>query len=226
MTTYPSTHKKIKKYLLVLLLSAVISIAHAQAPQGFNYQGVARNAHGTVLTNKVIGIRFSVHNTTATGTVAYSEAQKVTTDQYGVFALIVGAGTPATGIFSTVNWGNSNKYLQVEMDPDGGTNYKDMGTTQLMSVPFALYAATGNVGPTGPQGPQGIQGVQGPTGLTGATGAQGPIGLTGATGPQGTQGPIGLTGATGPQGAQGPVGLTGPTGPQGPQGIPGALTGP
>jgi Collagen triple helix repeat (20 copies) len=72
-----------------------------------------------------------------------------------------------------------------------------MGTTQLLSVPYALYAASGNAGPQGPAGPQGIPGIQGPAGLTGATGAQGPIGLTGAAGPQGSQGPQGVQGTPG-----------------------------
>ena len=218
-----------KKYILSILIAVVITgnLLHAQSPQGFNYQGVARNSMGTVLANKTISVRFLLHNTTPGGTVVYSEVHSITTDQYGVFAIIVGNGQSQSGTFSTINWGNGSKYLQVEIDPSGGTNYKDMGTTQLMSVPFALYAANSQVGPTGPQGPIGLTGA---IGAIGATGPQGATGFTGAVGPQGLQGPIGLTGATGPMGAtgpQGPIGLTGPVGPQGPQGIPGTIgTGP
>ena len=213
-----------KKYFFTLLIAAIMSISllHAQGPQGFNYQGVARNSMGTVINNKAIGLRISLHNATATGTVVYSETHAISTDQYGVFALVVGSGHATSGTFNTINWGNGNKYIQVEMDPMGGSSYMDMGTTQLMSVPFAMYAANSQVGPTGPTGPQG------PIGLTGPTGPQGPIGVTGATGatgavgPTGPQGPSGLTGPIGPQG---PIGLTGPTGPQGPQGPAGTLTG-
>lgn len=216
-----------KKYTLTLILASLLSsFAFAQAPQGFNYQGVARNTFGTIVTNKAIGIRFTLHNGTPNGTAVYSETKTITTDQYGVFSLVVGAGTPVSGTFNTINWGSGNKYLQVEMDPNGGSSYKDMGTTQLMSVPFALYAASGNTGATGPQGPQGVQGTPGLTGATGATGAtgpQGPTGLTGATGPIGATGATGPIGATGPQGPIGLTGATGPAGPQGIQGVPGTV---
>jgi hypothetical protein len=121
------------------------------------------------------------------------------------------------------------------MDPAGGSSYTDLGSTQFLSVPYALYAETSNTpGPQGPQGPAGANGqdgAQGPQGIPGETGPQGPIGLTGAAGATGATGPIGLTGATGPQG---PIGLTGATGatgaagPQGPIGLTGATgaTGP
>jgi hypothetical protein len=213
-----------KKYTLALIFASLFSsFLFAQAPQGFNYQGVARNTFGTIVTNKSIGMRFTLHNATPNGTVVYSETKTINTDQYGVFSLVVGSGTPVSGTFNTINWGSGNKYLQVEMDPNGGNNYKDMGTTQLMSVPFALYAASGNLGPTGPQGPIGLTGATGPTGATGAQGPQGVIGLTGATGPQGIQGPIGATGAVGPTGPIGLTGATGPAGPQGIQGVPGSI---
>jgi len=214
-----------KKFTLTLLTAILLSslLLAQNAPQGFNYQGVARNGAGTVITNSTIGMRFSLHNNTANGAVVYSETKTITTDQYGVFSLVIGSGTPVQGTFNSINWGSGNKYLQVEMDPKGGNKYVDMGTTQLMSVPFALFAATGNTGATGPQGPVGNTGATGPQGAVGATGPQGPIGLTGATGPQGPQGPTGLTGATGPQGPQGNTGPAGPTGPQGPQGVPGSI---
>jgi hypothetical protein len=121
--------------------------------------------------------------------------------------------------------------MEVEMDINGGTNYVSAGTTELISVPYALYAQTagssmpGPQGPVGPQGPIGLTGATGSIGATGATGPQGPQGLTGATGPQGpigltgATGSVGATGATGPQGIQG---LTGATGPQGPIGLTGA----
>jgi hypothetical protein len=222
-----SKNNIMKKYTLTLILTSLFSsFAFAQAPQGFNYQGVARNTFGTIVTNKAIGIRFTLHNGTPNGTAVYSETKTITTDQYGVFSMVVGAGTPVSGTFNTINWGSGNKYLQVEMDPNGGSSYKDMGTTQLMSVPFALYAASGNTGATGPQGPQGLTGATGPTGATGATGATGPqgvIGLTGATGPIGATGATGATGLTGPTGPIGLTGATGPVGPQGIQGVPGTV---
>jgi hypothetical protein len=129
--------------------------------------------------------------------------------------------------------------VKTETDPAGGTNYTITGTTQLLSVPYAMYAASsgssipgpqGPAGATGAQGPQGAAGndgalgPQGPQGPAGATGPQGPAGNDGAPGPQGPQGltgqqgPAGNDGAPGQQGATGPQGLTGAAGPQGPAG--------
>jgi hypothetical protein len=96
---------------------------------------------------------------------------------------VIGQGTAVQGTFAGINWSNTNKFLQVEVDL--GNGYVDLGTQQLMSVPFALYAANGPVGPQGPAGPTGPQGPAGADGATGATGPQGPIGLTGPAGNNG-----------------------------------------
>ncbi|MBK9317372.1 MAG: collagen-like protein [Bacteroidetes bacterium] len=98
------------------------------------------------------------------------------------------------------------------MDALGGTSYIDMGTQQMLSVPYALHAKTADVpglpGATGPQGPIGLTGATGETGLQGPIGLTGPVGPIGATGLTGPVGPIGATGLTGPAG---PTGATGPT---------------
>lgn len=210
-----------KKFLLICFaLTAMIANVMAQ-PAKFNYQGVARNATGNALASRPITLRISILDGSATGTVVYKESHAVTTNAFGLYNVAIGGGTDVTGTIAGVNWATGNKYIKVEMDPNGGTTYIDLGAAQLLSVPYAMYAASGTPGPIGPQGPTGATGPQGPQG---ATGAQGPIGLTGpagptgATGATGAQGPIG---ATGPQGPQGPIGATGPQGPQGPQGIPG-----
>ncbi|MBK8685596.1 MAG: collagen-like protein [Bacteroidetes bacterium] len=218
-------------YLTVMILIVLLQVNPliAQTPQGLPYQAVARNASGEVLSAQSISVRFTLHNASSNGTILYRETHAASTNTLGLFTLIIGQGTPSIGTFSTINWGLASKYLQVEMDVSGGTNYVDFGTTQLMSVPYALYAEKANVpglpGPQGPQGNTGATGAQGPQGLTGATGATGPQGpqglqgVTGATGATGAQGPIGLTGAQGPQGL---TGATGPQGAQGPQGLTGA----
>lgn len=219
--------------------------ANAQAPQKFNYQAVARNAQGNVLSNQQVGVRLTVRDLTASGTILYRETHTVQTNQFGLFTVEAGGGTVIQGTFNSISWGNGNKYLQVEYDPAGSTNYTDLGATQLLSVPYALYAGNAPAGATGATGLQGITGATGTTGPTGATGAdgspglagptgiQGLPGLTGATGDTGPQGPQGSTGAdgatgstgimgnTGPTGATGDKGETGPTGLQGFQGIPG-----
>lgn len=127
-----------------------------------------------------------------------------------------------------IDWANGPYYIETSVDVTGGSSYVVMGTSQLVSVPYALYAKTSGSSTPGPQGPVGPQGPTGLTGATGATGPQGPQGLTGATGATGPQGPAGNDGATGATGPQGPAGNDGATGPQGPIGLTGATgaTGP
>ncbi|MBK7761880.1 MAG: hypothetical protein IPI46_00720 [Bacteroidetes bacterium] len=220
-------------FIALLLSFFSIQSAYSQTPQAIPYQAMARNAAGNLLASQPITIRFTIHDNTASGAIIYRETQNNTTTNLGLFTLNIGEGIPSLGLFNSINWGSGAKFLEVELDPAGGTSFLSMGTTKLMSVPYALYADHANVpgvpGPQGPIGLTGATGLQGAIGLTGAAGPQGPIGLTGATGPQG---PIGLTGATGPQGAigltgatgpQGLIGLTGATGPQGPIGLTGAI---
>jgi hypothetical protein len=181
---------KIKIAIIMIIVSLN---AYAQAPQSFSYQAVARNTSNALLSNQNIHIRFTVHNISANGTLVYQETQSTTTNQFGLFTLNVGTGSASIGNFSTINWANGAKYLQVEYDPTGGNNFVDMGATQLLSVPYALYANSaangggqiGATGATGATGAQGIAGTNGSNGATGATGAQGLRGNTGATGANG-----------------------------------------
>ena len=126
--------------LIILLVLGTFKAALAQAPQAIPYQGVARNASGNILSNQGIGLRFKIHDLTAAGTVVYSETHSTVTNSLGLFNLSVGSGTPIVGTLAGVNWGSGAKFLQVEMDPAGGSSYLDMGTTQLNSVPYALFA--------------------------------------------------------------------------------------
>ena len=231
-----------KKLILSLVAIATIAITcFGQAPEGFKYQAVVRDAGNLILNNQAVGMRMTIQQGSIGGTTIYQETFTPTTNGYGLVNLEIGSGTVMSGTFATIDWSNGPYFIETAVDVTGGTSYAVMGTSQLMSVPYALYAKTsgngagpqgpagndGIDGATGPQGPQGIQGpvgndgAQGPIGLTGATGPQGangPQGIQGPVGNDGAQGPIGLTGATGPQG---PIGLTGSTGPQGPQGIQG-----
>jgi hypothetical protein len=214
-----------KKFTFLILLFTLIATyaAFSQAGlTGINYQAVARNTSGTILANQPVSVRISVLGGAA-GPVQYLETHNLSTNQLGLFTLQIGKGTATTGTFTTVPWQNANQFLRVELAINGGA-YNDLGTTQLMSVPYALYAGNGTPGPqgaTGAIGPQGIKGDTGPKGDVGATGAQG---LDGPVGGTGNQGPVGATGAQGPQGIKGDQGLVGPAGPEGPQGIPGSIT--
>jgi len=213
-----------KKNLLCLPIAFIFFLPTliAQVPQGINYQAVARNTAGAVLQNQHLGVSFAIHDGSANGNIIYQETDTTTTNQFGLFTLVIGHGTPSLGTFSSISWGTGNKFLEVDYDPAGGTNYSSMGTTQLVSVPYALYAASagngaGNTGPTGPAGANGSNG---------ATGPQGPSGITGATGADGAQGPQGNPGTQGAVGAAGQDGLNGSTGPTGPTGVGGGATGP
>ncbi len=128
------------------------------------------------------------------GVPVYNESHTVTTNGFGLFNLKIGNGTPVAGNFSSVDWSNGPYFLEIGIDVTGGTDYVTMGTSQLLSVPYALYAETsGNTGSTGPQGATGPQGPTGANGV-GATGAQGPQGATGAAGLAGTNGTDGGNG--------------------------------
>ena len=238
--------KQVFLFLLVLIAAPVFAQA---PPQGINYQAVARNLSGAELTNATLTVRFGIYTDAAATVLAYEETHVVTTNAFGLFTAVIGAGTQTSpGAFNTILWANSAHYLKVEIDD--GSGFTNMGTTQLMSVPYALHAGSSAGGPTGPQG---ATGPTGPAGPTGATGATGPTGLTGATGPTGLQGTgidsvvynpggtvtiyynnsssvttgvlYGPTGATGVTGVTGNTGLTGATGATGNTGLTGP-TGP
>jgi hypothetical protein len=117
-----------------------VHIVWGQAPQMFNYQAIARDGTGNLLANTNISLRISILTGSISGTSQYTEIQKITTDPYGVFALNIGNGSPISGRFVDITWGNGNKYLKIEMDANNGNNFILMGTTQLLSVPYALYA--------------------------------------------------------------------------------------
>jgi len=137
------------KFIYSIVLSTCLFLVNfAQAPQGLNYQGVARNNVGVELPNQNIGIQLSILDGAATGTVLYTETHALLTDANGLFTLVIGFGTPTTGTFSAVNWAvGGSKWLKVSMDASGGSNYQLMGTSQLLSVSYALFA--GNVANNG-----------------------------------------------------------------------------
>jgi hypothetical protein len=134
---------KFQKTLLAFAFLLVANCLIAQAPQGIPYQAVARDNAGNLIKNQNIALRFSIHDGTATGPVVFTETHSVTTDALGLFAVNIGGGT-SSGPLADVNWGSGAKFTQVELDVSGSSNYIDMGTTQMMSVPYALYAGNGN----------------------------------------------------------------------------------
>ena len=131
-----------KSLLLGTFMLLVIYNSMAQVPQTVPYQAVARNTSGNLLANQTVSIRFSIHDTTSGGLVVYQETQSTTTNALGLFTANIGAGTPVTGSFAAINWGSGSKFIQIEIDLSGGSSYANMGTSQMMSVPYAQYAAS------------------------------------------------------------------------------------
>lgn len=136
------------KNAVVILLSAVWLFLFginnqtwAQAPNKINYQAVARNASGQVLPNQNVALRISIRQNTAAGAVQYQERHTGATNAQGLLNVQIGGGTVLSGNFAAVTWADGlPKFLQIELDPAGGTAYLNMGTQQLVSVPYALYA--------------------------------------------------------------------------------------
>jgi len=141
--------KSILSFLLFFLLN-ISDVFSQTTPPGIPYQAIARNANGTPYVNANLTVRFSLHEQTATGTVSYSESKSLQTNDLGLFSTTFGSGTPITGTFAGINWSQTTKFLQVEINL--GSAWVDMGTQQLMSVPYAMYAGStlNNTSPSNP----------------------------------------------------------------------------
>jgi hypothetical protein len=147
--------------LLILLLSASF---WAQSPEMMSYQAVIRDANNSLVTNSSIGMKISILQGSISGNSVYTETQNPTTNSNGLVAIEIGNGTTVFGDFSTIDWSNNSYFIKTETDPTGSINYSIEGTTQLLSVPYALYSKTSG---SSTPGPQGIQGPQGPQGTPG-----------------------------------------------------------
>ena len=153
--------------LFFLALFATKSWAQSGAPEKISFQAVVRNASNALVTNQAVGMRVSILQGSASGSAVYSETQTPTSNANGLVTIEIGGGNVVSGSISGINWVNGPYFVRTEVDPTGGTNYTITGTSQLLSVPYALYAKTSGSstpGPAGPIGPQGLQGVQGPAG--------------------------------------------------------------
>lgn len=131
-----------KKLVLATFSLFAFCAVVAQAPQKFNYQAIARNTLGIELQNEAISVRISIIDLQPNGTVIYSERHNKVTNSFGLFDLRIGEGTVLSGAFANINWAVGDKYIKTEIDPSGGTNYQLAGTSPLISVPYALHAAT------------------------------------------------------------------------------------
>ncbi len=134
-----------KIFFLNVFALLFFSMAFSQPPQKMSYQAVVRDANNQLAVNQQIGVKVSIIKHAMGGVAVYEELHQVTTNSNGLFSLQVGTGTPSPGTdFSTIDWGIDNYYIKSEIDLTGGQNYSIVGTEQLISVPYALYAGGGN----------------------------------------------------------------------------------
>ncbi|HPR59198.1 MAG TPA: FISUMP domain-containing protein, partial [Bacteroidales bacterium] len=134
--------KTIIPILFMLALGTQSLFLTAQAPQKISYQCVIRDASGGLVRSQTVGIRISILQGSAEGTAVYVETHTPETNVNGLATIEVGNGTLLTGTFSSLDWSNSPYFLKVETDPAGGNSYSIAGTSEIMSVPYALHAKT------------------------------------------------------------------------------------
>ena len=125
-------------YIFLCLAIASLTQLQAQVPQGFNYQATVRNSAGDLIVNTNVYFKFNVIQGSLTAVPVFTETHYVSTDDLGQVNLVIGQGTPSAGTFSELDWSQGSYYLGIELDT--GNGYVAMGTTQLLSVPYALYA--------------------------------------------------------------------------------------
>lgn len=132
-------NKILSKLIFTLLAVLFTAEVMAQVPQGFNFQAVARDANGELLVEQTLGVQVTVLEGSEEGTAVYTETQTPTTNGSGSFQIVIGEGT-SQDTFGDIDWSSDNYYVKLEIDPAGGTSYEELGTTRLLSVPYALLA--------------------------------------------------------------------------------------
>ena len=136
------TKNSILKILITLFFVMLNLITAAQPTNKINYQAIARDVMGNHIAGDTIGIRLSIL-TGSGGPSLYTETHSAITNQFGLFTLQIGSGIVVSGNYSSISWSAGDQWLKVEMDPAGGNAYVSMGESQLLSVPYAMYAASG-----------------------------------------------------------------------------------
>ena len=131
-----------KKCLFCILLMICPFTLFSQAPEGMNYQAIVRCASGSPIINQSVSFRFNILKASQAGVSVYMEKHFVNTDQFGGVGLVIGDGTDKTGDFASIDWGGDIYFINTGIDTTGGTFFADMGTSQLLSVPYSLHAKT------------------------------------------------------------------------------------
>ncbi|MBV6443114.1 MAG: tail fiber domain-containing protein [Haliscomenobacteraceae bacterium CHB4] len=168
---------KSRIFFLFLILCAAFPLAAQFTPQGFNYQSIVRDVNGNPLTNQTVVLLFSIRSGAPNGPVAYSEKQTISTNEFGLVNLVIGqGGTPLQGDFTSINWGGGAKYLTVALETSPNV-FDELGSSQLMSVPYALYAQNAANGGGGGGDDWGMQTAAVGNALTGNGTAANPLNI-------------------------------------------------
>ena len=212
-----------KKIILLIGVLFLTVSTFAQSPEKMSYQSLIRNSADVVLSNEVVNMKISILQSSADGVILYEETQTTQTNINGLVSIEIGSGLADSFSFSSIDWSlDTSYYIKIETDIDDDLSYDISTVSQLLSVPYALYAKTSGSSTPGPQGADGIKGDTGVQGLTGAAGPTGDQGIQGATGSVGAAGADGNDGDNGAQGVQGPTGSAGANGTDGTNGETGA----
>jgi hypothetical protein len=132
-----------KIFFVVGLLFCVLSYRiHGQVPDAFKYQAVVRDGEGAVVKSSLVGLKINILQGAINGTILYTETHSITTNSFGLVGIDIGKGAVVAGNFAMIPWANGPYFIEVSLDVEGGTNYTLMGTSQLLSVPYALHAKT------------------------------------------------------------------------------------
>lgn len=136
-----------QRFLLSLFVTGIMAVASfAQSvPQGFNYQSIIRNTTGDPISNQTVSLLFAIRSGSPNGVIAYYEKHTVSTNEFGLVTLVIGQGLPLQGDFPSINWGGGPKYLTVSIESSPNV-FNELGSSQLLSVPYALYAQNGGGG--------------------------------------------------------------------------------
>jgi hypothetical protein len=175
---FVTTMRQRLSLLLFFALCAISPLAAQFVPQGLNYQSIVRNAAGTPLENQTISMLLTIRSGAPNGPAAYSERHTASTNEFGLVNLVIGQGSPLPGMdFATINWGGGSKFLTVSIETSPNV-FDELGSSQLLSVPYALYAQNAANGGGGGSGDNwGSQNAQTNATLTGNGTAGNPLGI-------------------------------------------------
>ncbi len=138
------------KSIIHIVITLFCVCVYAQAPDGFNYQASVRDGSGSLVVSQSVSFKFHIIQGTQTAAPTYTETHATNTDDLGQVSLVIGQGNATSGTFNSVDWSLGSYFLKIEVELSAGSGYVDLGTTQFMSVPYALYAQ--NAGGSIPQG--------------------------------------------------------------------------